>query len=348
MKQYLSDIFIIVAAAWLLTACSSDEPQQDARDEGTFELRAMTRGTGDGDRIGDDIHVFLMDDQDNTMSQGLFKYCHEDATETEPAKDYWTAQSLKVKPGTRSFILYGYMPVPAVEGLTGTPDFSNRTLTLRGLEPISNSDIYIITGVKKSETVLTAEDLPRGTYTFDYVNSAYNDYTVLNLRLEHLYGRLTFMFKIDEEYAQLRKIKVTSLKIRTKTTNTVVATVTLPNTEDGDVTVSYATATGTEEKTWESDFLSIDDNTDDIWLTTNAQKMGSANVAVGAGLSSSYELESTYEVYDLDTTKLSTRKAVNKLTGVNPPESATEKDIVLTIKPTYIYQLSDEDLDNPQ
>ena len=86
---------------------------------------------------------------------------------------------------------------------------------------------------------------------------------------------------------------------------------------------------------------------DPIELTTSGVSVGSGiNVAVGTGLSENFILESEYEVYDLKDNLLSTRTARNNLSGVLPV-MGQKKEVVLTVEPTYLYQLSDDDLNNP-
>ena len=319
----------------LLTACSSDsaddtrQAQKEEWEDAHIELRGVTRGGESSDNMGD-IHVFLSAN-DGTKSEGSFKYRSETATH------YWTAQNLKVKPGTRTFWLYGYMP--AVEGITGEI-LGERKLKLSGIQPISPHDICIVTGVKVYESSV----LPlRGTFAFEYKNSDYNDVTVLNLLLEHMLGHVDFKFKIGSRYSQLRKIKVKSLTIKTTSKSSIAATINLPaNTEDV-VTVSYS-ATG-DDQNYETTLLST--SADPIELTTSGVSVGSGiNVAVGTGLSENFVLESEYEVYDLKGNRLSTRTASNNLSGVLPV-MGQKKEVVLTVEPTYLYQLSDDDLNNP-
>ncbi len=319
----------------LLTACSSDsaddtrQEQKEEWEDARIELRGVTRAGTTDSGMGD-IHVFLKDD--DGIYEGAFKYHNETATH------YWTAQNLKVKPGTHNFWLYGYMP--AIDGITGEI-LGERQLKLSGIPPISPEDICIVTGVKVYESSV----LPlRGTFEFEYKNSDYNDVTVLNLLLEHMLGHVDFKFKIGSRYSQLRKIKVKSLTIKATSQSSISATINLPaNTEDV-VTINY-TATGDVQE-YTTTLLA---NTDTpLELTTDGVSVSSGiNVAVGTGLSENFILESEYEVYDLKNNKLNTRTASNNLSGALPV-MGQKKEVVLTVEPTYLYQLSDDDLNNPE
>ena len=319
----------------LVTACSSDsaddtrQEQQEEWEDARIELRGVTRAGTTDSGMGD-IHVFLQDDYGTY--EGAFKYHNETATH------YWRAQNLKVKPGTHNFWLYGYMP--AIEGITGEV-LGQRRLKLSGIQPISSQDICIVTGVRVHET----SALPlRGTFEFEYKNSDYNDVTVLNLLLEHMLGHVDFKFKIGSRYSQLRKIKVKSLTIKTTSKSSISATINLPENTEDVVTISY-TATGADQ-TYTTTLLA---NTDTpLELTTTGVSVSSGiNVAVGTGLSENFILESEYEVYDLKNNKLSTRTASNNLSGALPV-MGQKKEVVLTVEPTYLYQLSDDDLNNPE
>lgn len=316
----------------LLTACSSDSTdapkQQEEWEDARIELRGVTRAGTTDSGMGD-IHVFLKDD-DGTY-EGAFKYHNETATH------YWRAQNLKVKPGTHNFWLYGYMP--AIEGITGQV-LNQRQLKLSGIPPISPEDICIVTGVKVYESSV----LPlRGTFEFEYKNSDYNDVTVLNLLLEHMLGHVDFKFKIGSRYSQLRKIKVKSLTIKATSQSSISATINLPaNTEDV-VTINYTATGDVQEYT-----TTLLNTATPVELTTTGVSMGSGiNVAVGTGLSENFILESEYEVYDLKNNLLSTRTASNNLSGALPV-MGQKKEVVLTVEPTYLYQLSDDDLNNPE
>lgn len=317
----------------LLTACSSDSADESNQQEtwdARIELRSVTRA---GESSGDmgDIRVFLSC-SDGTKTEGLFKYYNEASTH------YWTAKDLKVKPGTRKFWLYGYMP--AIDGISGEIT-GERQLKLSGIEPISQEDICIVTGVKVYESSV----LPlRGIFEFEYKNSDYNDVTILNLLLEHMLGHVDFKFKVGTRYSQLRKIKVTSLTIRTTAKATIAATINLPANIEDVVSIGY-TGTGNDTN-YETTLLSS--SATPIELNTDGVSVGSGvNVAVGAGLTENFDLVSTYEVYDLKGNKLSERTATNKLSNVLPV-MGQKKEVTLIVEPTYLYQLSDNDLNDPE
>lgn len=329
----------------LLTSCSSDDaPQEEGLEEAHFEVHAITR-SGITDTGYGDIRVFLTYPDLDDIHTGLFKYYHEDATAETSAKDYWRAQDLRVKPGTRYFYLYGFMPANASS--EGVMDKVNGKLTINNITPLTKDDICFVTGVVRSTK--EEEIINRGYYTFKYENSDYAEQTILNLLLEHLYGRLVFKFQIGDEYSNLRKIKLKKVSIEA-VAQKLNAEITLPQSSSDIVSVKYTPTGGNPVKIIE-DLWDLDTTISeaDQYLKTNAGEttFGSINMAVGSGISESYELVCEYEVYDRKGNKLSERTASNSLKKVLP-EMGQERTVTLTIEPTYLYQLSNVDLDNPE
>jgi hypothetical protein len=237
--------------------------------------------------------------------------------------------------------------MPAAEDLQGEI-VGQRQLILSGIKPMSVHDICIVTGVKSWNESVTPE---RGTFDFEYINSDYNDMTVLNLLLEHMLGHIDFKFKIGTRYSQLRDIKVTKLAIQTSAKSTIKATINLPEGIEGVVRITYTSeGTNTDYKTILRDATHEEaghESDEAISLTTTGVEIGSVNVAVGSGLSDLYELVSTYEVYDKKGNLLSTRHATNKLSDILPVMGQS-KEITLIVEPTYLYQLSEDDLNDPE
>ena len=69
-----------------------------------------------------------------------------------------------------------------------------------------------------------------------------------------------------------------------------------------------------------------------------------------ADFASSLSVECEYDVYDKASQLLATRKAVNSLSAIMEASRITRgqiKNINLKVVPTYLYILSDNDLDNP-
>lgn len=327
-------IISVYAALWLLAACSSDDAQDEGMEELCLEVRAVTRGVS-ATTYGD-IRAFLTYPDIDEVHQGMFKHYVDEDTN----KDYWRAQNLKVKPGTRYFYLYGFMPAGDLEG---SMDKANGKLTIRNITPLTKDDICFVTGVVRSTK--EEETIDRGNYTFKYENSDYADQTVLNLLFEHLFGRLAFKFQIGQKYSTLRQIKLTKVSMKA-VAQKLDAEITLPQSNSDNVSVKFTPTSNTPVTITETLWTPTTENNGELTIAAT-KEFGGINVAVGSGISETYEMICEYDVCDLKNNLLSHRTASNSLSKVLP-EMGVERTVTFTIEPTYLYQLSDDDLDNPE
>jgi hypothetical protein len=331
--------FSVVAVLWLLAACSDDVPQQDGLEEVNLELRAVTR-SGTETNYGD-IRVFLTYPDVDEVYTGIFEY--------NSTTGNWRSKDLRVKPGTRIFYLYGYMPATELTGVATTSlmDENNYKLTIPNLSPLTTDDVCFVTGVVRSTK--EEEIIQRGYYTFKYENSDYAEKTILNLLMEHLYGRIVFRFQIGDEYSQLRQIKVKKVSIEA-VAQKLNAEIKLPEKATDEVSVKYTSLGGSEnfnQEIWTLDPATTPEEDQFLKTAAGEATFGGVSVAVGSGLSESYVLVCEYEVYDKKGHKLSDRTARNSLNKVLP-QMGEERTVTLTIEPTYLYQLGDDDLNNPE
>ena len=259
--------------------------------------------------------------------------------------------SSKVPIDDDTYYIYGLMPSLYADNIsvrtrTGD-DFANgATLTLSGLDAVMADDICIITGVAKSENrAEPTMELGKFSYTTTTTAGGHN---YVYLLLDHLYAALHFKISIDNEYSKLRTIKVKSMKLTpeaessTATVRTVDATVTLTPTSDGStpMALSFTNQTGEgkgitlypENPTEAKDFYAYI-----APLTTTASNRR-------------FLLECTYDVYDSKGTLLVRENETSKnyLTlNSNTLLSGERYMVEITVIPTYLYVLSDPDLDNP-
>lgn len=198
------------------------------------------------------------------------------------------------------------------------------------------------------------------------------------LLMDHLFSRVDFKFKIDNTYSQLRKIEITKLEITSNAAETIDATIKLTPTSGTNPIVSaeYVYPATTSTKTVQL-FPSINANVPNTMLTNETDVVSlpgyfaPADGSTVTTLNGKFTLRTTYNVYDrkFSTTEYAaltsdeektTYKAAhivrqgcvsdNKLIF---PESfgslqrGTKYTIQATVIPTYLYQLTDTDLDNP-
>jgi hypothetical protein len=270
--------------------------------------------------------------------------------------------------------LYGFSPNEAAGSSSIAPNSSyanGAVLTLNNMGSVSGEDICILVGAKEGTNEVTVEGLQVGKFKVTMHTSGENKGNFLFMLFEHLYAAIDFQFHVDDTYAALRKIKLKKLELRgyfsynSDDDNTLMkrkginATVTLQSNStgespitnitfsqndtgdpmpfitffDGEVEIPSGTATNSEE-------LRYTDNVDYAYVVPNINNF--------------YMLRSTYDVYDRDDhlirvnsiveNKIDMYKLFNSIPYLDRGKKYTIK---LTLKPTYLYQLGNWDLDNP-
>lgn len=341
----------LIAGGLLLSGCSDNsegnlltEPEQK---DYPLELRSVTRTEG-ATRIGDakcpDIRVYLttaseflrFDNPPNgTQPYGIFHY--------NTTNESWES-NLSVKE-ERQYYLYGYMPA-SIDGSAEAPEGGNFSdgivLTLTDIPSISTDDVSVVIGVQRLDAPLAGSatanvDVGNFSYLSGIVNKNY-----VNLLMGHLYSALNLSFKVDADYAKLRSIRLK--KVEMKSTYGKVKAIIGLRKNSGITSSTYSRTTGSEY----SEIL-YDANEE---LTTTEKQLGkdvycAPGIFEMSGTSSNYlSITSTYDVHDKAGNFLKTRTATNKI-SVTGLSRAMKKTLVLTVAPTYLYILSDADLDNP-
>ena len=170
---------------------------------------------------------------------------------------------------------------------------------------------------------------------------------------DHLYSALNISMKVDEKYDELRHIKLKELKLRTVTSGSVS-----PYMSDVIITLT-ANDTGTNPITSISYSNVVDSPTDGVIYSNST----------GFPLTTTYSLflghfmpngvttlilASTYDVYDTkgnlirENCKATNTLLISKLFNEQDDSKRGWKYTVrLVINPTYLYVMSDPDLDNP-
>lgn len=365
---------LIAGGLLLLTGCadSFEEVQQPSpvpqpEEESHLELHAITRTSDayiipNAENPASSVQLFLYtltptNDDPNlyTGTEGTFSYNN----------NQWSpATAITVKEETQ-YYMYGYMPGTlgssvSVEAADLNGDYSKGIdLTLSNLPAITLDDISVLVGVQRVGSTTTAEspDVKEGQYGF---RSGIKGENFVNLLMAHLYAKLKLSFKIDPDYAELRSIHIKKVKLTSRYTDGASVTVnlrdgkgignpTFPSASEGtdeqdehNVTIFESSSTVPQKVldkalvTLENPFLTLD-------IPAYCRP-----IAVEKGKTYNLTLTTTYDVYDTAGENLGERTSVNKIkfsmANVRP---GNENNIVLTVKPTYLYILSDNDLDNP-
>ena len=236
----------------------------------------------------------------------------------------------------KTYTVYGYMPKTGDMSSSLTKTTAEAaTLTISNIKPITTDDICIITGVKAAD-----EGLKEGQFSW-YWPIGDDNYKIYIL-MDHLYAAAQFRLKIDADYASLRTIK---LKTMTLSTNkgSVDATVMLTHNDTGASPISSVTY----DASGSSDSIVIFNNDEGTALPTTTAIPLSVNAYFAPELSSNLTLVSTYDVYDSKGNLIRQNcTAKNQLPDLGAVRGQRVQ-VNMTVSPTYLYVLSDPDLDNP-
>ena len=253
------------------------------------------------------------------------------------------------------YLIYGFMPIDAenVNISSATNYNAGATMTIKGLKVLTQTDPCVIVGVGRQQEITSDVTLKWGTFDFTFkTGTDVIDY--MSILLDHIYSRYHFQVKIDADYAQLRTIKITKMTLEalsndgTQTVGTVNATVNIQtNTTNTNPisSVTFTRNTGTRSVTF------FENTTTPLSLTTSYQDAG---FCLAPGDQHWFRLTTVYEVYNRDNKHIRTNTATNtfdtanfkehKITNTNP---GLDHTIQIIVNPTYLYVLSDSDLDNP-
>ena len=332
---------LLMAMTMLLNACSSDESG------------AQTVTTGE-EPVGKQVQLmtyapyftekeaprrapsgFTAYTPDKTTDMGIYMIKDGDLSYKEERLRYaskWFA--FFEAEADEDYTVYGYMPkITGMSSSLSSVTSDGATLTINGIKPVTADDICIITGVKETDT-----DLKEGQFHWFMANA--NDNFYMYLLMDHLYASVKFSLKVSEEYAQLRTIKLKTMTLSTdKGSVNAVISLTHNTTGASPITsVSYSLTTG-------------DNCAAEIFNDAEGQALSSTTpIAVSAcfvpTLSSDLTLFSTYDVYDSKGNLIRANcEATNKIPNL---EAFRGQRVQLNMKvdPTYLYIMSDKDLDN--
>jgi len=357
----------IMLPAFLLASCTQDEAEPQVREypvqllmglnqleADTIATRTLPTGysafapTSDPGKIG----IFMTQ---NHIQDPVVPYTYSDITGSFTWVDNTTwNSSVKVINETgsdKNYYVYGFMPAGGTIKATmtsATGDFaSGGVMTLTNVPPVSDVDVCVVTGVtpglydsdnKFLDITNAAVSISEGQYGFtaSTSNSVY-------LLLDHIYSKFSLEMKVDDAYNQLRTIKVTGMKMSASASSITV-----------NVTYAHGSApTVTPVKASSSTPLESTILSTETALTTTSTPLttfycaADASGATGATILDYIELTSTFDVYDKAGNKLrSGCTATNKI-SLKKLEKGKHYTIQAIVKPTYLYQLGETDLNKP-
>ena len=329
MKKGISHILVIMALLFA-AGCSKDaaDNAESAQEPQPASLKVvgLTRATS-GNTDWDDIHIYLTS-SGTQVAEGKFGY----ASDTKE----WSTH-LKLKSGAGTFRLYGFMPDdPSLTASLQNVTTVDAQIKLENVNPLTTIDYCVVTGVRQVETASDHTSATRGMFSFDYYSYRQN---YINLFLDHLMSRLVFNMKISHTYDAVRTIKVKKMTLKLADISSMSVTVTFSDNH-GISAISYF-PTGAAAN---SCIIENEEKT----LTTSPAAICTGYMVPDNVFINKLELETEFEVYNKKGNKIAERTAVNKLTEpLAELQRGEERTLLLTIDPSYLYVLSDPDLDNP-
>lgn len=263
--------------------------------------------------------------------------------------------------GGQTYYLYGFIPYLS-NGVTASiapnSNYSDgAVLTLNGLPTVTPNDVCVVVGAKNGLSSENDNGLKTGQFAYDAAGGTGN---YIFLLFDHIYSALKFSIKVNATYNNVRTIKLKKMEIEAyvkngNTTTTVRAksnvTITLAKTANGSSPITNITFAYDENSDEVKELLFQNDA--GTALTTTAQQLFASFVPKDI---TEFKLISTYDVYDTKGNLIRENcSAENTISIKKLFEAAGEFSLIrgrmyvinMTVSPTYLYVLSDPDLDNP-
>ena len=324
---------------------NGEEPQLDSEQGSPLELQAFTR-TDNATKIENpeyDIRAYLTEANSVVKEDGLFEY-----TGTG-----WSS-NLSVKE-ERQYYLYGYMP-STIGGTFAKPDGGDYSdgvdITFNNIPDITDLDVCVVVGVQRVGSTDEVANVQEGNYSY---LSGIVGTNFVHLLMGHLYSSLQLSFKIGDEYSLLRSIRLK--KVMLNSTYGKVNTTVKIRKGSGVGTPTFTKVGGNPNSPVK--FLDSDPDSEspdlpviiDRNYIVNAKTLDRL-VYCAPGIfdvdGTYVSITSTYDVLDKEGNNLGERTSTNKLKiTASSLVPGQKKNVVLTVNPTYLYVLSDGDLDNP-
>lgn len=271
----------------------------------------------------------------------------------------WKVSGEQIAAGT--YYLYGYVPhdksiTTTVTHLDNSSSYADgAVLTLNNVPTVSPADFCVMIGAKNGSTSYdsnadySVEGLQRGDFT--YVGTGSNNYVFL--LFDHLFSALRLRLRVQGDYHALRTIKLKELKLKTyagenatkKKTN---ITVKLTANNEGNDPITNVTFEPYGAETEPGSVFTSDEGFE---LNENYQEFTGHFMPQGV---TTLIMESTYDVYDKKGNLVrpgciarNTFDLSELFSGQSEALRGRRYTINLTINPTYLYVLSEPDLNDP-
>ena len=351
---------IVLMGLW---GCSKDETAEPKAQKGTeVQLMGYVAGYEDFTRAWTPPTGFsVFDTGDQTISVFFTK---DDAGNY--GEEYFYKENGRWKVSLQNniqagtYYFYGYMPHDksintTVSRLEGSLSFADgAVVSMRNVPAVSPADFCVIIGAKNgygngydADEDYSISELQRGNFTYTAAEKNY-----VYLLFDHLFSALHLKMRVQGTYNNLRTIKLKELKLQTyegstPSTKKKNVSITLTANTEGSDPITDVTFTSYGEDT---DATSLFTSEDGLELNTDYQEFTCYFMPQGV---TKVNLISTYDVYDKKGNLVRSNCTATNTLNLNMFSGQTQAlrgcryTISLTINPTYLYVLSDPDLDNP-
>ena len=266
------------------------------------------------------------------------------------------------------YYLYGYIPREDAKSASIVPNgtYSNgAVLTIKELNSLTQSDVCIIVGAKEGTDDQTVTGLQTGSFlTHLNPTSGVGNHNYIFLLFEHLYSALRFNFTIDASYADLRTIKIRKLEL-----------VSYSDDNGGIVRAKYDAVITLQKTTGASPIVGNvhfipDENSAPVapkeiynwhenpanYVTLTTSTPSTFMACFVPGENTYFKLRTTYDVFDREDVLIRQEcQAENTIDLRNSFDQALLSasrghcfSYTIKVQPTYAYQLSNNDIDNPE
>ena len=286
------------------------------------------------------IHMFFTQQGEEEPEQGYFR----------KTGDKWISL---VEMESGQYYLYGFIPENVVGGATNISPITGgyekgAVISLTKLSSVVPADVCVT--VAAGGGTVGGPNSGYGIGKFGFLGTDKYIY----LLFDHLYASLCFQFKVDAEYNKLRTIKIKQLRLKSEYMKKYYdATITLTGKTDGSSPITSISFSGS----------SYSDDADGLLFkaagatTEVTLKDDAYSEFLGCFVPGDYNrftLETTYDVYDKKDNLIRKDCVAENfiytnsfLTTGQSWRRGTMLKLSLTVIPTYLYMLSEPDLDNP-
>lgn len=362
---YLSGL-LMVAVAMFCWSCQEDELDLSVplslsviqADQVEVQTRAIT-ATG--------FSAFPASGETTDYEIGI--YCPPTRYSTKSTFSYsngsWVTENARIDAG-KTYQIFGFMPVAAVDASSmlnvgsSAQAGTKPTLHLTGVKAFPEHDICVVVGAGFAGTQTLSADTPQ-LGKFDFTGQSDERLNKIFLMMQRITSQIEFLFAVgnntvastdiryDEmNYAGIRtiKLKKVELSVGGYSQSLDIDIAMNPNDESKDPIYSIMSSASADASAKTT--LMEKSDAEALTLATNGWTSAGSIPVIALNNSPVFTMKVTYDVYHAKTGALIRKDctAQNKWT-MTKFGRGNKYQVEVVVKPTYLYQLSDDDINNP-